>query len=230
MLASSQAAPHDRGHEGVECRRLPTAFLRNALNHRASQITHGEAGRMPFRDNEQGGCSHAGRSLAMPAGFHDPMVFLDVGVGHCSSWRRGSSWSGPRLLALGATAAFVDGRGSRLGVGRMPLAGAGAPAASGSRSWCRRRRCRARRWRPPHRWWPGRRRAAPRTAAAAPRSAGPGPGRAKSPPEQVIEQVFGTESGMLPTATGWTAGGTLGAQSPGLHGSTADNPGEAMTW
>jgi hypothetical protein len=150
----------------------------------------------------------------MPAGFHDPMVFLDVGVGHCSSWRRGSSWSGPRLLALGATAAFVDGRGSRLGVGRMPLAGAGAPAASGSRSWCRRRRCRARRWRPPHRWWPGRRRAAPRTAAAAPRSAGPGPGRAKSPPEQVIEQVFGTESGMLPTATGWTAGGTLGGTKP----------------
>jgi hypothetical protein len=117
---------------------------------------------------------------------------------------------GADALAAGATAAFVDGRGSRLGVGRMPLAGAGAQAASGSRSWCRRRRCRARCWRPPYRWWPGRRRAAPRTAAAAPRSAGPGPGRAKSPPEQLIEQVFGTESRMLPTATGWTAGGTLG--------------------
>jgi hypothetical protein len=45
---------HDRGHECVDCRRLPTAFLRNALNRRASQLTHGQAGRMPLRDNEQG--------------------------------------------------------------------------------------------------------------------------------------------------------------------------------
>jgi hypothetical protein len=30
------------GHEGVDCRRLPTALLRNALNRRASQITQGE--------------------------------------------------------------------------------------------------------------------------------------------------------------------------------------------
>jgi hypothetical protein len=43
----------------------------------------------------------------------------------------------------------VGGRGSRLAAGRTPLAGAGAPAASGSRPWSRRRRCRARRWRPP---------------------------------------------------------------------------------
>jgi hypothetical protein len=48
------------------------------------------------------------------------------------------------------TAAFVDGRDSRLCVGRTPLAGAGVPAASGSRSWFCRRGGRARRWLPPH--------------------------------------------------------------------------------
>jgi hypothetical protein len=103
-------------------------------------------------------------------------------------------------------AAFVDGRGSRLAGGRRPLAGAGAPAASGSRSWCHRHGPTARRWRPPDRWWPGRRRAAPRTAPAALQSAGPGLGRAKSPPEQAIEHVFGIPSAMLPTATGRIVG------------------------
>jgi hypothetical protein len=97
---------------------------------------------------------------------------------------------------------FVDGRGSRLAAGRRPLAGAGVPAASGSRSWCRRREGRARRWWPPHRWWPGRRRAALRTAAAAPRSAGPGPGRARSPPTQSIEHKFESGSGTLRSPTG----------------------------
>jgi hypothetical protein len=33
------------------------------LNHRASQITYGEAGRMPFRDNERGGCAYVRRRL-----------------------------------------------------------------------------------------------------------------------------------------------------------------------
>jgi hypothetical protein len=60
------------------------------------------------------------------------------------------------------------------GGGRRPQAGVGVPAASGSRSWCRRRGGTARRWRPARGRWPGRRRAAPRTAAAVPRSAGPG--------------------------------------------------------
>jgi hypothetical protein len=32
----------------------PDSVLRKRLNRSASQITHGEAGRMPFRDNEQG--------------------------------------------------------------------------------------------------------------------------------------------------------------------------------
>jgi hypothetical protein len=41
-----------------------------------------------------------------------PMVFLDSGVGHYGSWSCRSSWSG-RCLALCATAAFLDGRGSR---------------------------------------------------------------------------------------------------------------------
>jgi hypothetical protein len=75
-----------------------------------------------------------------------PMVFLHVGVGHRGSWRCRPSWTG-RCLAVCPTAAFVDGRGSRPAAGRTPLAGAGVPAASGSRS-CRRRGCRARRWRP----------------------------------------------------------------------------------
>jgi hypothetical protein len=59
---------------------------------------------------------------------------------------------------------FVDGQGSRPGGGGTPRAEAGAPAASGSRSWCRRRGGTARRWRPTRGRWPGRRRAAPRTA------------------------------------------------------------------
>jgi hypothetical protein len=67
-----------------------------------------------------------------------PMGFLDVGMGHRGSWRCRSSWSG-RCLPQRASAAFVGGRGSRLVGGRTPRAGAGAPAASGSRSWCRRR-------------------------------------------------------------------------------------------
>ena len=65
-------------------------------------------------------------------------------------------------------------------VGGRPRAGVVAQAASGSRSWCRRRGCTARPWRPPRGPWPGRRRAAPRTAPAAPPLAVPGQGRAKS--------------------------------------------------
>jgi hypothetical protein len=58
---------HDSGHESVDCRWLPTAFLRQALNRRASQITRGEAGRMPFRDNEQGRLAHVRRSVGTAA-------------------------------------------------------------------------------------------------------------------------------------------------------------------
>lgn len=36
---------------------------------------------MPLGDNEQHGCAHGGRPLSVSAGFHDPMVFLDGGVG-----------------------------------------------------------------------------------------------------------------------------------------------------
>jgi hypothetical protein len=103
---------------------------------------------------------------------------------------------------MGRRSGFVDGRGTRLAAVRTPLAGAGAPAASGSRSWCRRRGCRARRWRPSPGWWPGRRRAAPRIAPAAPRSAGPSPGRARSPPNQGIEHKFESGSGTLRSPTG----------------------------
>jgi hypothetical protein len=87
--------------------------------------------------------------------------------------------------------AFGDGRGSRLAAGRTPRAGAAAPAASGSRSWCRRRGGRAQRWRPPHRWWPGRRQAAPRSAPASPRSAQfravPSPHRRRLPNACLVE-------------------------------------------
>ena len=105
------------------------------------------------------------------------------------------------MLARRRRSGFVDGRGSRLAVGRMPLAGAGVPAASGSRSWCRRRRCRARPRRPARARWRGRRRATPRTAAAAPRSAGPSPGRAKSPPDQRIEHKFDNGSATVHSPT-----------------------------
>jgi len=76
-------------------------------------------------------------------------------------------------------------------------AGAAPQAASGSRSWCRRRGHTARPWRPARGRWSGRRRAAPRTAAAVPRSAGPSPGRARSPPNQSIEHRFESESRTL---------------------------------
>ena len=105
---------------------------------------------------------------------------------------------------------FGGGRGSRLAAGRTPLAGAGAPAASGSRSWCRRHGGRAQRWSPPLGGRPARRRAAPRTAPAALRSADPALGRAKCPPRQDIERMFEIESGMLLTATGWTSGAHRG--------------------
>jgi hypothetical protein len=71
-----------------------------------------------------------------------PPRFLEVSV----------TWSN-QCLAECATAAFVGGRGNRLAGGRTPPAGAAAPAAAGSRSWCRQHRCRARRWPPPPRWW-----------------------------------------------------------------------------
>jgi hypothetical protein len=106
-------------------------------------------------------------------------------------------------VLMGRRTRAVDGRGSRLAAGRTPRAGTGAQAASGSRSWCRRREGRARRWRPPHRWWPGRRRAVPRTAPAAPRWAGPDLDRTKSPLQQVIELMSGIESGIrLPRPDG----------------------------
>jgi hypothetical protein len=56
------------------------------------------------------------------------MVFLHVGLGTAVPGGAGHPGRAD-ALAVGATAAFVDGRGSRLGVGRMPLAGAGALAA-----------------------------------------------------------------------------------------------------
>jgi hypothetical protein len=106
-----------------------------------------------------------------------------------------------RCLAVWATAAFVDGRGSRHAAGHTLLAEAGAPAASGCGSWRRRRGGKARPWRPTRGRWRGRRGAAPRTAPAAPRSAGPGPGAVKCPPTQNIEQKFEAELGILLTAT-----------------------------
>jgi hypothetical protein len=36
---------------------------------------------MSFEDIEQGGCAHAARALGISARCHDPMMFLDVGVG-----------------------------------------------------------------------------------------------------------------------------------------------------
>jgi hypothetical protein len=136
--------------------------------------------------------------------WEEPMALLCGGVGHGGSWRRRSSWSS-RCSGWMCDWAFGDGRGSRLAAGRMPRAGAGVPAASGSRSWCRRRTygstlAAARRW------WPGRRRAAPRTAPAALRWAGPAPGRAKSPPKESIEHLFATGSAFLLTAGQWTLG------------------------
>jgi hypothetical protein len=93
-------------------------------------------------ESEQGGHTRAAR----PGAALLPMVLTDVGVRHRSYWRCRSSWSG-RCLAACATAALVGGRGARLAAGRTPPVGAGVPAASGSRSWCRRRGGRARRWR-----------------------------------------------------------------------------------
>ena len=111
-----------------------------------------------------------------------------------------------RMLGWMGYWACADDRGSRLAVCHMPRVGADVPAASSSRSWCRRRGGRARCWRPAHRRWPGRRRAAARTAAAAPRSAGPGPGRAKSPPEQPIELMFEGRIGNATDAAGRSTG------------------------
>ena len=137
------------------------------------------------------------------------MVFLDVGVGDRGSCRWPRSWSG-RCLAVCATA-FVDGRGSRLAAGRTPRAGAGVPAASGSRSWCRRRGCRARRWRPPSN-------SAQRSSDAAigrPRS-----GSCQVPTNQTTEQTFETESRMLLTATvrRYSPCGTRWATDRGIWG------------
>jgi hypothetical protein len=56
-----------------------------------------------------------------------------------------------------------------------------------------------------------------------------GPGRAKSPLQQVFELMFGVEWGILLTRPDGALG-TLGAQTTGLHGSTADNPGKGLTW
>jgi hypothetical protein len=115
------------------------------------------------------------------------------------SWTvTGSLWSMRRRLGS------VDGPGSRPAADGRPRAGVDAQAASGSRSWCRRRGCTARPWRPPRGPWPGRRRAVPRTAPAAPPSAVPGQGRAKSPPTQAIEHQFEDQSSILRTATGAT--------------------------
>jgi transposase len=77
------------------------------------------------------------------------------------------------------------------------------------------------RWRPARGRWPGRRRAALRTAPAAPRSAGPGPGLAKSPPRQASEHMFGIESGMLLTATGWSG------RCPPAHAVRMTRPGDS---
>lgn len=46
----------------------------------------------------------------------------------------GEIWSGGPMLSCLCYCAFVDGRGIRLAGGRRALAGAGALAASGSRS------------------------------------------------------------------------------------------------
>jgi hypothetical protein len=129
------------------------------------------------------------------------MLTVDVGVGHRGSRKCWSAWPG-RYVASSATAAFVDGRGSRLAAGRTSLGGAGAPAVSGSRSWCRRRGGRARPWRPACGRWLGRRRAAARTAPAGPRAAGPSPRRARSPLDQRIEHRFERGSGALRSPTG----------------------------
>jgi hypothetical protein len=127
------------------------------------------------------------------------------------------------LWSMGWRLGSVDGRGSRPVAGSRPRAGVVAQAASGSRSWCRRRRCTASPQRPPCGGWPGPRRAALRTAPAAPRSAVPGQGRAKSPPTQDIEHEFENPSSVLRIATGTTSADAgrvepVGAMLPPIPG------------
>jgi hypothetical protein len=162
---------------------------------------------------------------AYPAGF--PILWCSWMLAWATAVPGGAGRPAGQYLGVCATAAFVDGRGSRLVAGGTPLGGAGAPAASGSRSWCRRRGCTAQRWRPPRRWWPSQRRATPRTAPAAPRSAGPGPGRARSPPNQAIEHKFEGASGRLRSPTGRSEPGCAapGPQLSRAWGTARDNSG-----
>jgi hypothetical protein len=120
----------------------------------------------------------------------------------------------------------VGGRGNRPGAGHRPRVGAAAPAASGSRSWCRRRGRTARFWRPARPRWPGRRRAAPRTAPAALRSAGPGLGRARCPLKQTIEHLFETMRSLSTWRSSTTANArhsALGWRTP-IEYETLDTP------
>jgi hypothetical protein len=131
------------------------------------------AGHAPFEDADQGRLAGPGPLSASLASYgvlgcwRGPLQFPE-GASHpgragagCTCYCRVRPTAAFVLLPRSSycrvrpTAAFVDGRGSPLAAGRTPVAGAGAPAASGSRSWCRRRGCRARPWRPPRGQWSG---------------------------------------------------------------------------
>jgi hypothetical protein len=93
---------------------------------------------------------------------------------------------------------------SRLAAGRMPRAGVGVPAASGSRSWCHRRGGTARRWRPARGRWLGRRRAVPRIAPAA----APEPPNREKRQSSLSFSLLSSRLGLL--EDGWAAPGARG--------------------
>ena len=115
----------------------------------------------------------------------------------------------------------VAGRRSRPDAGRTPRAGAGVPAASGSRSGRRRRAGRARCWRPPGESLPGRRRAAPSGAAIGrPRS-----GSCQVPTDQAIEHKFESRSATLRSPPGRSEPGWA-VLGPQLSGTWEDSRGQ----
>ena len=156
MSATGPASPARLGGAGV---RMPSAArvgagLATWGGERlcaGAEWGRGDAARRPARQPRPSlRLSHAGsvEDTRVP-----PMVIRDVGPGH---GRDHGSQPSSRLPNRRLH------RPCRARPGRTPQGAAGAPAASGSRPWCRRRGGRARPWRPVRGRWRGQRRAAAR--------------------------------------------------------------------
>ena len=135
-MASSQPAPHDSGHECVDCRRLPNSIPSQSVEPQSLPDHAGKPGRMPFRDNEQGGSDRPGghpSPSAQPDRRWLTAKLTANGLDLCRSATTSADEHGPSTCMDGRQRTALDGGGRVRSPLLCPLSYRGRELGSGVR-------------------------------------------------------------------------------------------------